>query len=280
MDTTTGERAQHPAATGIAEQPFVVHVGSGPLVAVALHDGHAVRPEVGELLALSPAERRREEDPFTGGWTTVGDHRVIAGRSRFEVDLNRPPAEAVYRTPEQAWGLELWRRPPPAELVERSMDAHRRFYARMGELFTELAERHGRFVVYDLHSYNHRRGGPGAPPDDPEANPEVNLGTGSLDRARWGPLVDRFLADLAAVDFRGRRLDVRENVRFRGGGFSQWAHATFPASACVLAVEWKKTFMDEHTGEPDAGELAEIPRALAATVPGVREELERLGGRG
>lgn len=267
------------ATEDLAEQPFVVQIGSGPVVAVALHDGHAVRPEVAGLLAMDAAARRREEDPFTGGWTVVGDHRVIAGRSRFEVDLNRAAGEAVYRTPEQAWGLEPWRTPPPAEVVERSMDAHRRFYARMGELFAELAARHGRFVVYDLHSYNHRRGGPRAPSEDPEGNPEVNLGTGSLDRARWEPLVERFLADLRGHDFRGRRLDVRENVRFRGGGFAQWAHATFPASACVLAIEWKKTFMDEWTGEPDAAELAAIPRALAATLPGVREELARLGGR-
>jgi N-formylglutamate amidohydrolase len=238
-----------------------------------------VRAEVAELLGIDADERRREEDPFTAAWTAVGDNRVVAHRSRFEVDLNRPPEGAVYRTPEQAWGLEVWRRAPQAEVVERSMAIHRRFYARMGELFARLAEEHGRFVVYDLHSYNHRRGGPDAPPDDPEDNPQVNLGTGSLDRARWAPLVDRFLADLAAHDFRGRRLDVRENVRFRGGGFAQWAHATFPASACVLAIEWKKTFMDEWTGEPDEAELAEVPRALAATLPGVREELARLGGR-
>lgn len=278
MSPTSAED-QREVTRDAADQPFVVHVGAGPIVALALHDGHSVRPEVAELLAMSEDDRRREEDPLTAAWTAIGDHRVIAHRSRFEVDLNRPPEGAVYRTPEQAWGLEVWRRPPPAEVVERSMAVHRRFYARMGDLFARLAAEHGRFVVYDLHSYNHRRGGPDAPPDDPAANPEVNLGTGSLDRARWAPLVDRFLADLAAHDFRGRRLDVRENVRFRGGGFSQWAHATFPASACVLAIEWKKTFMDEWTGEADEAELAEVPRALAATLPGVREELARLGGR-
>jgi hypothetical protein len=36
--------------------------------------------------------------------------------------------------------------------------------------------------------------------------------------------------------------------------------------------------MDEWTGEPDEAVLAEVPRALAATLPGVREELARLGG--
>jgi N-formylglutamate amidohydrolase len=279
MPTDHAEPSPRDTPLDADEQPFVLLDGQGPLVAVALHDGHAVRAEVAELLAMGDEERRREEDPFTAGWTVVGDHRVVARRSRFEVDLNRPPEGAVYRTREQAWGLEPWRRPPPVEVVERSMDVHRRFYARMGELFAELAARHGRFVVYDLHSYNHRRGGPQAPPDEPAANPEVNLGTGSLERERWAPLVDRFVADLAAHGRGGRPLDARENVRFRGGGFAAWAHATFPASACVLAIEWKKTFLDEWTGEPDAEALAEVTRALEATVPGVREELRRLGGR-
>ncbi|HUO86879.1 MAG TPA: N-formylglutamate amidohydrolase [Thermoanaerobaculia bacterium] len=278
-DRVEGAATAATDGAGAADQTFVVASGSGPVVALALHDGHAVRREVAELLAIGDEERRREEDPFTAAWTALGDHRVVARRSRFEVDLNRPPAEAVYRTPEQSWGLEVWRRSPPAEVVERSMDVHRRFYARVGELFAELAAHHRRFVVYDLHSYNHRRGGPGAAPDDLAENPDVNLGTGSLDRRRWAPLVERFLADLSRHGRAGQRLDVRENVRFRGGGFAQWAHATFPASACVLAIEWKKTFMDEWTGEPDEAAIAAVREALAATLPGVREELERLGAR-
>jgi hypothetical protein len=205
---------------------------------------------------------------------------VVVRVSRFEVDLNRAREEAVYAGPESAWGLDVWGEgAPPPELVESALRQHDAFYAGMRRLLQAMTERWGRVLVLDLHSYNHRRGGPGAPPDDPGANPEVNLGTGSLDRARWAPLVERFLADLRGHDFRGRRLDVRENVRFRGGGFAQWAHATFPASACVLAIEWKKTFMDEWTGEPDEAELAAVPRALAATLPGVREELARWGER-
>ena len=63
-------------------------------------------------------------------------------------------------------------------------------------LLAEKIRAHGSVVVYDLHSYNHRRAGPDGPPADPVQNPDVNLGTGSLDRDRWGPLVDRFMADL------------------------------------------------------------------------------------
>ena len=75
----------------------------------------------------------------------------------------------------------------------------------------------GRFVVFDLHSYNHRRGGPDALPDDPAGNPDVNLGTGTMPRERWAPVVEAFLGVLARERVADQPLDVRENVRFRGG---------------------------------------------------------------
>ena len=190
--------------------------GQEPVVAAAIHDGHELRPEVAKLVALSESDRLREEDPFTGTWTTIVGTRVIPTRSRFEVDLNRPRAMAVYRTPADAWGLKVWRREPSRETVANSLHQYDQFYAAMHEVLTNVKERCGRFVLLDLHTYNHRRGGPESPPDDPSRNPEVNLGTGTMDRSRWGALVDRFKEDLAGFDFPGRKLDVRENVRFRG----------------------------------------------------------------
>jgi hypothetical protein len=132
-----------------------------------------------------------------------------------------------------------------------------------------MQHRFGRFVVLDLHTYNHRREGPEGPSADPTANPEVNVGTGTLNRQRWAPVVDRFIADLRGFDFLGRHLDVRENVKFRGGQFSRWIHETFPEAACSLAIEFKKFFMDEWTGEPDRVQVEAIRRALQSTVPGM-----------
>ena len=247
--------------------------GHEPVVAAAIHDGHELRPEVAKLVALSESDRLREEDPFTGTWTAIVGTRVIPTRSRFEVDLNRPRAKAVYRTPADAWGLKVWRREPSQETVANSLHQYDQFYAAMHEVLTNVEERCGRFVLLDLHTYNHRRGGPESPPGDPSRNPEVNLGTGTLDRSRWGALADRFMEDLAGFDFPGRKLDVRENVRFRGGHLSRWVHEKFPASGCCLAIEFKKFFMDEWTGEPVAEELEAIPRALAATLPGLIRSL-------
>jgi hypothetical protein len=228
-------------------------------------------------MSISEEDRLREEDPFTGSWTGAAPTRVIATSSRFEVDLNRPREKAVYRTPEDAWGLQVWSDTIPEAVLARSIQEYDDFYDALQQLYTEMSDCFGRFVVFDLHTYNHRRDGPDGPVADPELNPQVNVGTGTMaDRRRWAPVIDRFISDLAAFDFPGGRLDVRENVKFRGGNHATWTHATFPESACVFAVEVKKFFMDEWTGQPDPTLLPAVGQALAATVPGIYEELERL----
>ena len=251
--------------------------GGGPVVACAVHAGSEVRAEALRLMAIRRWQRFVEEDPYTDQLTAVAPTSVVVHRSRFEVDLNRTRERAVYRTPGDAWGLVVWRAPLPAAVRERSLRLHDRFYGELAAVLARAGAGGRPFVVLDLHSYNHRRGGPGAPPADPEGNPEINLGTGSLDRERWGSLADRFAADLRAVDVGGRPLDVRENVRFRGGHLSRWVHATFPGQGCCLAVEVKKFFMDEHSGEIDEPVWAGVQAALAATVPGLLDELDTAG---
>lgn len=249
----------------------ITHEGASPLLAVALHDGHLMREDTLKHIALSDTERLREEDPFTGGWTEVAETRVVVHRSRFECDLNRPRDRAVYVVPADAWGLNVWQSPLNADLVAESVALHDAFYADVRALLDDLSER-GPFIVYDIHSYNHRRDGRRALPADPVANPEVNIGTGTmLDRTRWAAVISRFMSDLRGFDYLGRQLDVRENVKFMGGYFARWVHATYPETGCVLSIEFKKFFMDEWTGEPDPAQIDAIRRGLASTVPGVLE---------
>ena len=61
-------------------------------------------------------------------------------------------------------------------------------------------------------------------------------------------MIDRFIADLRAFDFMGRKLDVRENVKFKGGNQVKWLHENFAENGCGLAIEFKKFWMDEWTG--------------------------------
>lgn len=246
---------------------------SRPVIATAVHNGHDLRPDVADIMILDEATRRREEDPHTGRLASYLGSHVVVERSRFEVDLNRPPDEAVYVRPEDSWDLVVWKETPDADLVARSRQEHADFYRSLGEVLDQLVDRHGGFVLYDVHSYNHRRQGPAAPPEDPAANPVVNLGTGSLP-PKWEPVAEAFLGSLRQVTVDGEPVDARENVRFRGRYVAQFVHDNYADVGCALAIEVKKVFMDEWTGELDEGRLAEFGTALADTAGPVQEAWE------
>jgi N-formylglutamate amidohydrolase len=244
------------------------------VIATAIHSGHDLRPAIAARSALDDATRLREEDPYTDRLTAVGGATVVVHRSRFEVDLNRPRAQAVYRAPEDAWGLDLWERSPSEHDVAQSLQLHDEFYSEFGNRLDDVAE-NGSFVVLDVHSYNHRRDGADAPPAAEATNPEVNVGTGSLDRQRWGAIADRFIDELSQRKVLDHLLDVRENIRFRGGELSRWVNARYAGRGCALAIEFKKTFMDEWTGVVDDDHTEQLRRAVAATVPSLTETLRR-----
>lgn len=249
--------------------------GTTPLLAAAIHDGHQISQDLASLFALKESDQLREEDPYTSIWTRITKNRIIAHHSRFEFDLNRPPEKAVYILPSDAWGLEVWKTRPPESIITRSQQRYAEIYQKFHLAITELVNRYNGLVVFDLHSYCHRRNGPNAPPEDKALNPEINLGTGTMDRTYWGALVERFITDLQEYDFLDRHLDVRENIKFKGGYFSRWIHENFKESVCCLSIEVKKFFMDEWTGVPDHSTINAIGEALKATIPGVLEELSK-----
>ncbi len=257
--------SEAPETRGFPMRQFATFTtGEGPLVAVALHAGHDLRPELAALSALSDLERLREEDPHTAEWTSCAPTRVIVHRSRFEVDCNRPRERAAYRLPEDAWELPLWREPLTDAAADRSLAGYDAFYARMHELLSGTIAMHGAVLVLDLHAYNHRRGGADAAPAPQVDNPDINLGTGHLDRTRWGSVADAFLEGMSAAM---PGADVRENVKFRGGHLAHWCAQTFGSAVCVLAIEFKKTYMDEWSGQLDTAACETISDALAHVVP-------------
>jgi len=248
-----------------AERWWTVQHGPGPVVATAIHDGHELRPEIAESMRLSDADRLREEDPFTGEAVRGVPQHVITHRSRFEFDLNRDTDNAVYRTPEQSWGLEVWKSDPLDDaLVRRSLGLHAEYYRMLGSLLDGVAARHERFLVIDVHSYNHRRDGPNGEPTPQDKAPDINIGTFSMPREQWAWLVDPLIEAMAAFDFNGRLLDVRENIAFQGKGEqTRFVHQRYPGRGCAIALEFKKFFMDEWTGEPDLQAVAAMRRFIA-----------------
>ena len=247
---------------------WTMHRGSSPVLGTAIHNGHEVRREMAEQMALPGGERLREEDPFTEYTIRDFPNRVAFHRSRFAVDLNRARDKAVYLSPEQSWGLEVWDEPPSDDMVEKSLRMHDHYYIMLKTLLRELQEQYGRFVVFDIHSYNHRRDGPQAAPADPVEAPAINIGTISMDREKWAYVVDPLIEHLRTAKFRGQNLDVRENVAFEGRGEqTRFIHDNFPDTGCAIAIEFKKFFMDEWSGDPDVEALVELRQIMAGSLP-------------
>ena len=261
----------------ISRPLLITHRGKEPVLVSAIHAGHDLRPEVQYIIQLDERQRLREEDPFTDAWIFVADNYILPQRSRFEVDLNRSRDQAVYKTPEDAWGLDLWKTPPDKKIIENSLEEYDVFYQQLGYLLDEMVGQYDKVAVYDLHTYNYRRKGVHAEPTDPQKSPEVNVGTGTMDRDFWSPVVEAFIIQLRSFNYLGRQLDVRENVKFRGRQFAQWIHTRYPNNVCVLSIEIKKFFMDEWSGMGDPIAIQEIRQALASTLPEVKESLMALG---
>jgi predicted N-formylglutamate amidohydrolase len=219
-------------------------------------------------MSLSDLDRLREEDPFTERFIADFPTQLIVHRSRFQVDLNRAREAAVYLSPEQSWGMRVWREPPDEDIVREAHAFHDSYYIELKRVLTQIEERYGRFALIDVHSYNHRRDGPEAMAASQQEAPDINIGTFSMDRQRWAPVVDRFIETLRGHRLNGEPIDVRENVSFQGRGEqTRFVHANFPLTGCAIAVEFKKIFMDEWSGEPDQAMIDQLRAMLASTVP-------------
>ncbi len=250
--------------------------GDGPILATAIHDGHGLRDEARALARLSAADRLREEDPYTGELIAAVPTRVVVHRSRFEVDINRAAGEAVYCTPAQAWGLEVWKRPPDQEFIGRSLALHQGFYEAMHSLLCGIIREHGIFILLDVHSYNHRREGPTAAATPSLRAPDINIGTFSMPPKRWDHVLDALTDSLRRFDYRGRKLSVGIDVAFQGrGALTRFVHDSFPQTGCALAFEVKKFFMDEWTGVPYRADIEALQRMIASLLPVLRAALAR-----
>ena len=246
---------------------YTLKKDNGPIITAAIHAGHDVRTEIEPLLALSNAERLREEDPHTDVFADVSGTKIIGTKSRFEVDLNRPHEKAVYIKPEDAWGLKVWHSGLNEEHIKTSLDEYDLFYREIRQLLDEKLTKHKSCILLDIHSYNHRRDGANAPAADPHLNPDINIGTGTMhDRNQWTGVIDRCMDSLSSYKIMGNHLDVRENIKFKGGYFPKWVHDNYSESVCCISIEFKKFFMDEWSGEVDKACIKEIKKMLQKTI--------------
>jgi len=245
-----------------------------PIVCTAIHNGHKVSREIEKNLAISEGERLREEDPNTAFFTEIASNRIVQYVSRFEYDINRIREKAFYLNPEDSWGLKTRKTLPDKEMIEKILQRYDLFYQNTEYYLKKMGESFKRFFVYDIHSYNHHRLGNDQPYDNPAQNPEIILGTSNMPE-EWKPLVEEIKDELQSYDFMGRVLDVRINVKFPGGNFSRWIHQAFPQKVCCIALEFKKFFMDEWSGEFNPEIMNELQNALKSTKPLILSYLKK-----
>ncbi len=254
---------------------FTFLKGTSPIVCTAIHDGHGTRDELKNLFNLSDSERLREEDPFTSKWVNVSDNHIIVHRSRFETDLNRPREKAVYKKPEDAWGLQVWKGELNEEVVKESLNLYDDFYSRCKSFFDNLFILNERIIVYDIHTYNYRREGV-EKEADPAKNPEINIGTKNMDRDLWTPIIKTVIDHFSNFNYNGRHLDTRENIKFTGGHFGQWLYEQYGNKICPISIEFKKFFMDEHTGQGFDQDIQLINKMLNSSKQPVLKALNEI----
>jgi len=236
-----------------------------PYVCGAVHDGNQFRRSLWENCLRTEFERWYEEDPYTR--EMVRSHPiVIAGRdSRFEYDLNRGPETAIY---EDAWGKQLWKEPLPEHEREYSMEKHRAFYKVTHALVSKIEQKHGKAIVFDMHSYNWKRW-------DREV-PVWNLGTTNIDNLRFGGLVDSWRDKLSKMKLpNGIPATAGINDTFYGKGYFLKYISDHFKDTLVLATEIAKVYCDEEKGIIYPEVVHSVEEHLKELIPLQAEEFHQ-----
>jgi len=219
-----------------------------PFWAFAIHDGHQISDEVMPYMRLNETERLREEDPYTATFAELPVNQFMVSTSRFQLDINRQPEDAVYLRPEQAWGLQVWKKTLPAELLYQLYAEHAAIHQKIEAWIQHSIAHYGFFVVLDIHSYNAKRSNPDDIVDT-HANPQINLGT-AYNHPKWDYIAKSFSESISQHKLFDGAVDIRENIKFKGGYVAQQLTQKFGEQGCVLSIEFRKDFMDEWTGIP------------------------------
>jgi len=217
-----------------------------PLLTTAIHNGHHFPLELVGFFGVDEKDRLREEDPYTSEFASLFPNYVVNYTSRFVVDLNRSLEKAVYLKPEDCWGLNPWLKPLPEEYLNKLYEDYDAWYSLLRYQIERMLKTHPFLIILDLHSYNYLRNGPETEPE--QNTPDIIIGRSNL-KSDYYPLIDSLREIMGNNTLQNRKLDCQLDVKFTGGNLSQWLNAHYPDKLICLAIEFKKIFMDERTGE-------------------------------
>lgn len=226
-----------------------------PYCCTAIHDGSRVRETLIDNLVHDEYERWYEEDPHTALFIDAMPITIVARDSRFEYDLNRRPAEAIFET---AWGKRVWKKRLTTKERQVSLLKHQNFYKVVDALVAKLEEQFEGCVVYDIHSYNHKRW------DRPV--PLFNVGTENVDKGQFDQSITHWLKELDAITLTEIENVTAENDVFFGRGYFLKHIVERHAKTLVLATEVKKIYCNELTGEDYPEVIKELQQKVKQAV--------------
>ncbi|MFZ7119806.1 MAG: flavohemoglobin expression-modulating QEGLA motif protein [Eubacteriaceae bacterium] len=211
-----------------------------PFVCVAIHNGSEMSEQLIDKCILDKKERWYEEDPLTGEFIESLPIRIIANDSRYEYDLNREEDEAIY---DIAWGKSVWKEKLSSIEKEQIIKRYRSFYTVLKVLVNKIEQKFGAGIIYDIHSYNFKRG------NIHFEYPVFNLGTEKVNKKRYSKYVNRFIKELSKIKFKNIENRVAENEVFYGRGYLVRYISEMFSNVLVLPLEVKKIYCDENTGD-------------------------------
>lgn len=253
------------------ELSYHIHTTDSPFWSFAIHDGHQVSPLLEPYFNIDETARLREEDPYTATIAELPINRLVVGTSRFQLDLNRPESEAVYLRPEQSWGLQVWREALPATFLDILYRQHQSLYRTIESHLERTIQQFGYFVALDVHSYNCKREHADSPINT-SSDPQINMGTTYIS-PQWRTLTDLLVTFIRTQTLYNEEIDIRENIKFKGGNFGRHLNDLFADQGCVWSVEFRKDFMDEWTSEPSIHRIAACKQLLINTVQYLKTHL-------
>ncbi|MCA5004891.1 N-formylglutamate amidohydrolase [Sphingobacterium bovistauri] len=253
---------------------YKIKNADSPFWSFAIHDGHLISEDLKPYIALTDKQRLREEDPYTA---LIGDlpvNQFIVETSRFQVDLNREVENSVYLNPEQAWGLKVFLPNFPSNYLLELYRHHQSLYYTIERHIATTIKKFGFFVILDIHSYNAKR----ESADEiinTDLNPQINLGT-LYNNEKWRDFIDDFSTTLKSLKLNNKDIDVRENIKFKGGNLAKHILKQLGELGCVISIEFRKDFMNEWTGEVYHDKLSEYNQILKETVESLRPYLLKI----
>ncbi|MGB0882433.1 MAG: flavohemoglobin expression-modulating QEGLA motif protein [Vicingaceae bacterium] len=229
-----------------SEKPFRATVNDGsfsikidryvPYVCTAIHNGSNLRADLVNKIALDDYERWYEEDPYTADFIASMPITLVGHDSRFEYELNRK--EPVYT---EAWGKQVWKKPLSKKQLAESQKKHDNYYKVTHALIQKLEEKFGAALVYDVHSYNHKRWD--------RAVPVFNIGTERIDHNKYEKYIENWREELSLIEIPNIPVKAKINDVFFGRGYNlEYITQNFN-NTLVLATEISKIYCNEETGE-------------------------------